>query len=126
MTLARAPRRPWWSRTAAAGADLVREAHRMTDSRGTVGAPEPAPGSPPAVAARPPDIDPVAVIRSKRYLSALILAAILGIPISAVAYGFLALVAAIQHFLFDDLPTQVTGGPVLRGGRCPGWCSAGC
>jgi H+/Cl- antiporter ClcA len=55
--------------------------------------------------------DPVTVIRSKRYLSSLILASVLGIPISAVAYGFLALVAKIQSYLFVDLPTQVTGGP---------------
>jgi len=50
-------------------------------------------------------------VRSNAYLSALILAGILGIPISAIAYGFLALVAEIQQFLFDDLPTQLTGGP---------------
>jgi H+/Cl- antiporter ClcA len=59
----------------------------------------------------PPVIDPVAVIRSKRYIGALVLAAILGIPISAVAYGFLALVAAIQRFLFTDLPNQMLGSP---------------
>jgi H+/Cl- antiporter ClcA len=40
-----------------------------------------------------------------------VLAAILGIPISAVAYGFLALVAAIQRFLFTDLPNQMLGSP---------------
>ena len=55
-------------------------------------------------------MDPVAVIRSKRYIGALVLAAILGIPISAIAYGFLALVAAIQHYLFFDLPDQIFGG----------------
>jgi H+/Cl- antiporter ClcA len=59
----------------------------------------------------PPAMDPSAVIRSKPYLIALLLAAILGIPISAVAYGFLALVGAIQDSLFDDLPKQIfTGG----------------
>src|SRR5687768_2199597 len=58
-----------------------------------------------------PAMDPVAVIRSKRYIGALALAAILGIPISAVAYGFLALVAAMQRFLFSDLPNQMLGGP---------------
>jgi len=57
----------------------------------------------------PPAIDPVAVIRSKRYLGALVLAAVLGIPISAIAYGFLALVAAMQRFLFTDLPNQMLG-----------------
>jgi len=40
-----------------------------------------------------------------------VFAAILGIPISAVAYGFLALVAAIQHFLFTSLPNQILGSP---------------
>jgi len=40
-----------------------------------------------------------------------VLAAILGIPISAVAYGFLALVAAIQKFLFTSLPNQILGSP---------------
>lgn len=55
--------------------------------------------------------DPAAVIRSKAYLAALVLAAILGIPISAVAYGFLALVSAIQEALFVDLPQSIfTGG----------------
>jgi H+/Cl- antiporter ClcA len=63
-----------------------------------------APGGPPAV-------DPVAVIRSRRYIAALALAAILGIPISAIAYGFLALVAAVQRLLFSELPNQVFGGP---------------
>ncbi len=60
--------------------------------------------------AAPPTPDPVAVIRSKPYLLALLLAAILGIPISAVAYGFLALVGAVQEYLFDDLPQDVFAG----------------
>ena len=55
-------------------------------------------------------MDPVAVIRSKPYLSALVLAAILGIPISAVAYGFLALVAKIQQLVFTDLPQDTSPG----------------
>jgi H+/Cl- antiporter ClcA len=59
----------------------------------------------------PPAIDPLAVIRSRAYIAALVLAAILGIPISAVAYGFLALVTAIQKFLFTNLPNQILGSP---------------
>ncbi len=39
------------------------------------------------------------------------LAALLGVPISAIAYGFLALVAAVQGFVFDGLPRQVLGEP---------------
>ena len=56
-------------------------------------------------------VDPVAVIRSRQYIGALVLAAILGIPISAVAYGFLALVAAIQKLVFTTLPNQIFGSP---------------
>ncbi len=56
-------------------------------------------------------IDPVAVIRSRPYIAALVLAAVLGVPISIIAYGFLALVAAVQRFVFDGLPNQVLGGP---------------
>jgi H+/Cl- antiporter ClcA len=52
----------------------------------------------------------VQVLRSRAYLSALVLAALLGVPISAVAYGFLALVSALQQYLFDDLPGQVFEG----------------
>jgi len=62
-----------------------------------------------------PAMDPASVIRSRSYLAALLLAAFLGIPISAVAYGFLALVAAIQEFLFDDLPQD------LFSGEAPAW-----
>jgi len=64
-------------------------------------------GSPPA---GPPVVDPVAVLRSRAYLSALVLAALLGIPISAVAYGFLALVAKIQEVVFQDLPNDLFSG----------------
>jgi hypothetical protein len=72
----------------------------------------------PAAGDAPAAIDPIAVIRSKAYIGALVLAAILGIPISAIAYGFLALVAAIQHYLFFDLPNQVLGSPA------PAWWPA--
>lgn len=57
-----------------------------------------------------PDVDPVAVIRSKPYLVALLLAAVLGIPISLFAYGFLAAVTKIQKFVFDDLPGDLFSG----------------
>ena len=57
-----------------------------------------------------PDVDPVAVMRSKPYLVALLLAAALGIPISLVAYGFLAAVTKIQQFIFSDLPGDLFAG----------------
>jgi H+/Cl- antiporter ClcA len=65
-----------------------------------------------SAAAGAPAMDPVAVFRSKPYLSALLLAAILGIPISAVAYGFLALVSKIQELVFDDLPDDLFSGGI--------------
>ena len=58
----------------------------------------------------PAPLDPVVVIRSRAYQSALLLAALLGIPISVIAYGFLALVTEIQQYLFEDLPTDVFSG----------------
>ena len=51
---------------------------------------------------------------------------ILGIPISAVAYGFLALVSKIQTYLFADLPTRCwRPGPGLVAGALAG-VLAGC
>lgn len=64
------------------------------------------------VAAAAPGLDPMSVIRSRAYLSALLLAAVLGAPISALAYGFLALVAEIQEYLFDTLPHDLFTGSV--------------
>ena len=46
----------------------------------------------------------MAIIRSRGYLRALLLAGLIGAPVSAVAYGFLALVSWLQAFLFTDLP----------------------
>ncbi len=67
----------------------------------------PAPAPP---AGAPPALDPVSMVRSKAYLSALVLAGLLGIPISAIAYGFLALVGYLQKHLFDDWPSAIFDG----------------
>ena len=48
--------------------------------------------------------DPRALLRSRSYLGLLAMAAILGIPISAAAYGFLALVTYLQEEIFTHLP----------------------
>lgn len=48
--------------------------------------------------------DPLSMLRSKNYLMLLVVAAILGVPISAVAYGFLALVSYLQQEMFVHLP----------------------
>jgi H+/Cl- antiporter ClcA len=48
--------------------------------------------------------DPAAVLRSRSYVRLLILAALLGVPVSAAAYGFLKLIAWLQTTIFQDLP----------------------
>ena len=48
--------------------------------------------------------DPQAILRSRSYLALLALAAIIGVPVSAAAYGFLALVTNMQRWIFTDLP----------------------
>lgn len=44
------------------------------------------------------------MLRSRSYLGLLVLAAILGVPVSAASYGFLALVSYLQKELFTHLP----------------------
>jgi H+/Cl- antiporter ClcA len=44
------------------------------------------------------------MLRSRAYVALLIMGAILGVPISAAAYGFLALVSYLQKELFTHLP----------------------
>ena len=44
------------------------------------------------------------MLRSRAYIMLLVVAAILGVPISAAAYGFLALVNYLQQELFTHLP----------------------
>ncbi len=75
--------------------------------------PQSAPAGPGGAAAV--EADPASVIRSRAYLSALVLAGILGIPISAAAYGFLALVSKMQEWIFQDLPGD------LFTGTTPAW-----
>ena len=48
--------------------------------------------------------DPLQLLRSRRYVQLLVLAALLGVPVSAAAYGFLKLIAWLQEALFTDLP----------------------
>jgi H+/Cl- antiporter ClcA len=61
----------------------------------------PGPPGPPAPAGGP---DPLALLRTRSYLQLLVVAAVLGVPVSAAAYGFLALVAYLQRELFSYLP----------------------
>ena len=58
-------------------------------------------------AAAPPPPDPLAALRTKSYVQLLVLAALVGIPVSAVAYGFLKLVSVLQHWFFQSLPGEL-------------------
>ncbi|WP_406098895.1 chloride channel protein [Streptomyces sp. NBC_01013] len=55
-----------------------------------------------APASQPPD--PLTLIRTRGYAVLLAMVAILGVPISAGAFGFLALVSELQSLTYDDLP----------------------
>ena len=46
----------------------------------------------------------MAILRSRSYLGLLVVAAIVGVPVSVVAYGFLALVEYLQKEIFTHLP----------------------
>ena len=52
----------------------------------------------------PPALDPLTVMRSRGYVVILLIAAVLGVPISAAAYFFLQLVGHSQKWVFTDLP----------------------
>jgi len=56
----------------------------------------------------------MAMLRSKSYVQLLVLAAVIGVPVSAVAYGFLKLVSLLQEWIFSSLPKEVgfSGTPV--------------
>ena len=74
-----------------------------TPVTGPVTGPVPAPV--PAPAATPPD--PTALLQSRSYLQLLVLAALIGVPISAVAYFYLALVGHLQTWLYTTVPSTL-------------------
>ena len=51
--------------------------------------------------------DPAELLRSRSYLALLILGAIAGVPVAAVAYFFLKAVAELQQYLFQTLPGEL-------------------
>ncbi|MFC9755102.1 chloride channel protein [Streptomyces sp. NPDC056921] len=52
----------------------------------------------------PAAVNPSALIRTRGYAVLLVMAAALGVPVSAVAFGFLALVHELQSLTYHDLP----------------------
>jgi H+/Cl- antiporter ClcA len=58
--------------------------------------------------------DPAAVLKTRSYVRLLFLAALIGVPVSAVAYGFLKLINLLQNWTFLSLPKELgfAGAPV--------------
>src|ERR1700722_19391666 len=51
-----------------------------------------------------PAADPLKLLKSRSYLSLLVLGAIIGVPVAAIAYFFLEGIARVQTEIFTDLP----------------------
>ena len=48
--------------------------------------------------------DPAALLRSRQYLTLVVFAGLIGVPVSAAIFGFLKLVSLSQGWLFTDIP----------------------
>ena len=55
--------------------------------------------------AGPPD--PLEILRSKNYVSLLVLGALLGVPVAAIAYFYLDFVSISQKFVFSTFPKDL-------------------
>ncbi len=71
----------------------------------------------PDASAAPATSDPATLLRSREYLRLLVLAAALGLPISAAAYGYLTLIHYVEEWVYTDLPHGLGLDPV------PSWWS---
>ncbi len=61
-------------------------------------------GNPSGSGAAAPAPDPTAAVRSRGYVVLLVIAALLGVPLAAGAWGFLQAVAQIETAVYTDLP----------------------
>jgi hypothetical protein len=66
--------------------------------------------------------DPLAILRSKSYLALLVLAAIIGVPVTAAGYSFLALVSSRSCGSSPTCPRSRAFTPNRCGGRSRRWC----
>ncbi|HEY2372295.1 MAG TPA: chloride channel protein [Gaiellaceae bacterium] len=55
---------------------------------------------------RSPSPDPFVLLRSRNYLVLVVLGAVVGVVVAAVAYFFLKAVGEAQHYIFTTLPTE--------------------
>src|SRR5689334_22256278 len=51
--------------------------------------------------------DPTQLLRERSYLVLLLLGALVGVPVAAVAYGFLGLTTEGQEWVYDSLPGEL-------------------
>jgi len=68
---------------------------------------EPVSPSPPGAPPPPATPNPAELLRSKSYVILVVFGAIIGVPVAAVAYFFLKLVAEAQQYLFTTLPDEL-------------------
>ena len=54
-----------------------------------------------------PSPDPAAILRSRRFIGLLLIAGIVGLVVSLVAWGFLELIHQVQEGVFHDLPRDL-------------------
>lgn len=54
-----------------------------------------------------PPADPAQLLRSRNYVALLLFGALVGVPVAAVAYFFLAAVAEVQEYVFETLPVDL-------------------
>jgi H+/Cl- antiporter ClcA len=67
----------------------------------------PGPDTPPPPAPPAPPSDPLQLLKSRNYVGLLLMGAIIGVPISAVAYFFLKWINDAQKWVFTTLPNDL-------------------
>ena len=64
-------------------------------------------------------VDPMAMMRSRRFLALLVLAGIVGMVVSVLSWAFLEAVYWTQQGAYHDLPDALGSTACRPGGRCP-------
>src|SRR6478672_6650043 len=51
--------------------------------------------------------DPLELLKTKSYLALLVIGALIGLPVAAIAFFFLKVVAELQQYIFTSLPKDL-------------------
>ena len=78
-------------------------------------------GRAPEPSAPVPSPDPIELLRSRQYLGLLVFGALIGVPVAAIAFGFLKLVDVGEEWAFSTCPTPWASAPRRSGGPSPSW-----